>query len=486
MSLQLFDSATRSVRPFTPIRPGEAGIYLCGATVQGSPHIGHLRSGLAFDVLRRWLMASGYEVTLIRNVTDIDDKILAKSAEAGKRWWEWAYRFEREFAAAYDALGVLPPTYEPRATAYVGEMIALIGELIEAGHAYVGKPGNVYFDVSSFQQYGALTNQGGEDSTQASEDGEGDKRDPRDFALWKAPRPGEPADAAWDTPWGRGRPGWHLECSAMSRRFLGRDFDIHGGGIDLRFPHHENEMAQSRAAGDGSANYWLHNAWVTIAGEKMSKSLGNSLIVAEILRHHSAAVVRLALVSVHYRSTVEYSEETLERTATVWERLRGFVTRAAEQAESVAAPLVTGVDDVPAAAPTLPPAFVAAMDDDLNVSAALAVVHERVKEGNSALAAEDVAKAAQAAREVRAMLDVFGLDPLSEQWSVEGAGAGEAEAQPRERALVALVKSALEERLEARREKNWALADAVRDRLAAAGIVVEDSPQGARWHLGDK
>ncbi|WP_371164106.1 cysteine--tRNA ligase [Buchananella felis] len=512
MSLQLFDSASRSVRTFTPIRPGQASIYLCGATVQGSPHIGHLRSGLAFDVLRRWLLASGYEVTFVRNVTDIDDKILAKSAQAGRRWWEWAYRFEREFTAAYDALGVLPPTYEPRATGYVGEMVALIGELIEAGHAYVGNPGNVYFDVPSFPQYGALTNQGGDDATQASEDGEGDKRDPRDFALWKAARPGEPADAAWDTPWGRGRPGWHLECSAMSRRFLGPEFDIHGGGIDLRFPHHENEMAQSRAAGDGSARFWLHNAWVTIAGEKMSKSLGNSLVVEQILRQHSAAVVRLALVSVHYRSTVEYSDETLARAATVWERLRGFVERAAEQDESVAAPLKgERVDDAAApAAPTeqpgfgeagagegagagaerasavpFPQAFAAAMDDDLNVSAALAVVHERVREGNSALAAGDAASAARAAREVRVMLEVLGLDPLSEQWRGQAAATGATQSQPRERALMALVKSALEERLAARREKNWALADAVRDRLSAAGIVVEDSPSGPRWHVDE-
>lgn len=471
MSLQLYDSATRSLRPFVPRVPGHASIYLCGATVQGSPHIGHVRSALAFDVLRRWLDRSGYQVTFIRNVTDIDDKILSKSAQAGVDWWAWAYRFEREFTAAYDALGVLPPTYEPRATGHIGDMIALIEELIAAGHAYVGEPGNVYFSVASFPGYGALTRQGGEDNADA-EPTANDKRDPRDFALWKAPRPSEPADAAWPAPFGRGRPGWHLECSAMSRRFLGRGFDIHGGGIDLRFPHHENELAQSRAAGDESAAYWLHNAWVTIAGEKMSKSLGNSLVVSNVLATHPAAAVRLALVGVHYRSTVEYSEQTLTTAATVWERLRGFVTRTAEVTPAVGGDIV----DV-----ELPTDFVAALDDDLNVSAGLAVVHEQVRLGNAALAAGQVDAAAAAGRAVRAMLDVLGLDPLSPHW--RGAGAESGQEAATSHALGVLVEEALTRRQAARAAKDWASADAVRDALAAAGIVVEDGPEGARWRV---
>ena len=338
-NLRLYDSAARAVVPLTPtVTPGTVAIYLCGATVQGSPHIGHMRSAIAFDVLRRWLERSGQRVVLIRNVTDIDDKILAKSTAADPpvEWWAWAQRYEREFDAAYRALGVAPPTYEPRATGHVPEMIDLVQRLLDAGHAYVGERGNVYFDVRSLSDYGSLTNQRvedlatTEDESQIDDDVEADKRDPRDFALWKAARPAEPADAAWDAPWGRGRPGWHLECSAMSRRYLGEVFDIHGGGIDLRFPHHENEQAQSHGAGWGFARHWVHNAWVTVKGEKMSKSLGNSLTVAELLRIYDPAVLRLALGTVHYRSTVEFSDETLADAAALWERLSGAVVRARE------------------------------------------------------------------------------------------------------------------------------------------------------------
>jgi cysteinyl-tRNA synthetase len=474
VTLHLYDSATRSVRELVPLEPGKVGIYLCGATVQGRPHVGHLRSAVAFDVLVRWLRRSGLAVTLVRNVTDIDDKILTKSAEAGVEWWAWAQTHEREFTAAYDALGVAPPTYEPRATGHVTEMVELMQRLVERGHAYPGEAGNVYFDVHSFPEYGALTRQRLENMSGAEEDDAAatDKRDPRDFALWKRPKPGEPASAAWPTPFGRGRPGWHLECSAMAHRYLGETFDIHGGGIDLRFPHHENERAQSRAAGLGFARHWVHNAWVTVGGEKMSKSLGNSLLVDAVLARTSPVVLRYALGGVHYRSTVEFSDSSLEEAQAAWDRVEGFVRRAGERVGATA-------DDV--AAIPLPPAFVAAMDDDLNVSAALAVVHEGVRAGNTALADARDDDVRAAIREVRAMLDVLGLDPLAAPWS-DGASRGRADGAATA-ALGVLVEAVLAERAEARRARDWARADALRDQLARAGVMVEDSPAGARWSL---
>ena len=488
-ALRLYDSAARAVVPLAPtVTPGTVAIYLCGATVQGSPHIGHMRSGIAFDVLRRWLERCGQHVLLVRNVTDIDDKILAKSAAATPPvpWWAWAQRFEREFDAAYRAMGVTPPTYEPRATGHVPQMIDLIPRLLDAGHAYVGEAGNVYFDVRSLPDYGSLTNQRvddlatTEDESQLDEDVEADKRDPRDFALWKKAKPGEPADAAWDTPWGRGRPGWHLECSAMSRRYLGESFDIHGGGIDLRFPHHENEQAQSHGAGWGFARRWVHNAWVTVKGEKMSKSLGNSLVVAELLKSYDPAVLRLALGTVHYRSTVEFSEETLDSAAALWERLAGAVTRAAEVSDDVDAPGEQLRERA------LPAEYVAAMDDDLNLAGAMAVVHATLKRLNTALAASavDATEVGEAALDLRAELDVMGLDPLAEPWRSRVLGAGAAGGSDAAMsALDHLVTALIEDRAAARAAKDWARADALRDQLTAAGVVVEDGADGARWHL---
>lgn len=456
---------------FEPRIPGHVSIYLCGATVQGAPHIGHLRSALSFDVLTRWLTRSGYRVTTVRNVTDIDDKILAKSKEAGWEWWAWAYRFEQEFSAAYRALGVLPPTYEPRATGHVPDMIELISKIIDAGHAYVGDPGNVYFDVESLPDYGSLTRQSLKNMTVDEDDTEKDKRNPHDFALWKAPKEGEPTTASWDSPWGRGRPGWHIECSAMAGRYLGDGFDIHGGGIDLRFPHHENEQAQSRAAGRDFAKYWMHNAWVTVDGEKMSKSLGNSLVVSEILKAVSAPILRFALTTVHYRSTVAYSPTTLSEAASNWERLSGFLARAAEtvgeaDAEKVAA--ITAED--------MPKEFRAAMDDDLNVSAAMAVIHDHVTKANVALGGRDDVAVSEAQIVIRAMLDVLGLDPRSPQW-LHATGSKHDEA------LNVLVQETLAQRTQARADKNWELADRLRDTLSEAGIIVEDGADGVRWHV---
>jgi len=495
LNLRLYDTAAQGVVPLAPtVTPGTVAIYLCGATVQGSPHIGHMRSAIAFDVLRRWLTHCGQNVVLIRNVTDIDDKILTKSAAADPPvpWWAWAQRHEREFDAAYRALGVQPPTYEPRATGHIPEMIDLVQRLLDAGHAYTGQPGNVYFDVRSLPDYGSLTNQSvddlatTEDDSQIDAEVEADKRDPRDFALWKAAKPTEPADAAWDAPWGRGRPGWHLECSAMSRRYLGETFDIHGGGIDLRFPHHENEQAQSHGAGWGFARHWVHNAWVTIKGEKMSKSLGNSLVVSELLNRYDPAVLRLALGTVHHRSTVEFSEETLADAASLWERLSGAIMRALE----ITAPADGGPNpvDAPAAAVRardLPVQYAAAMDDDLNLAGAMAVVHASLKALNTALAAPnpDLDAVAQAALDLRAQLDVLGLDPLAEPWRDRVLGAGGSTDDAAMRALNQLVTGLLEQRAQARAAKDWARADTLRDELSAAGVVVEDSATGARWHL---
>ena len=468
MTLRLYDTATRDVRDFKPLIEGEVGVYVCGATVQSPPHIGHMRSAVAFDVLVRWLRRTGNKVTHVRNVTDIDDKILAKSAAAGEKWWAWAAINERAFSEAYAALGNLPPTYEPRATGHVTDMIDLMERLIAAGHAYQTGPGDVYFDVRSWEPYGSLTNQRLEDLTPAADEAEVSvKRDPRDFALWKAAKPGEPETASWPTPFGRGRPGWHLECSAMAQRYLGGAFDIHGGGLDLRFPHHENEQAQSRAAGYDFAQLWMHSAWVTQGGAKMSKSLGNGLLVTEVLAHTRAAVLRFALAGVHYRSMLEWTPETVAEADGTWDRFAGFVERATERVGPLAD------DEVRTA--TLPDAFVEAMDDDLNVAAALVVVHERLKAGNSALAERDDAGARAALVAVCSMLDVLGLDPR--QWT---ATSGDSRYRT---ALDSLITCELEARADARAARDFATSDAIRDRLARAGIIVEDSALGARWTL---
>ena len=460
MTLRLYDTAAREIRDFTPLRPGTATVYLCGATVQGVPHIGHVRSGVAFDVLRRWLEHEGLDVLFVRNVTDIDDKILRKAAEAGRPWWEWAATHEREFTRAYDALGVLPPSAEPRATGFITQMVEYMQRLIERGHAYVAD-GNVYFDVRSLADYGSLSGHKLDDVHQGESAGTG-KRDPRDFTLWKAAKPGEPS---WPSPWGDGRPGWHLECSAMATSYLGAQFDIHGGGMDLQFPHHENEAAQAHAAGDGFAQYWLHNGWVTMSGEKMSKSLGNVVAIPEMLKKVRPVELRYYLGSAHYRSMLEYSDGALHEAAAGYRRIESFVQRVADR-----------VGDVPVG--EVSDEFAAALNDDLGVPAALAVVHNTVREGNTALESGDGATAQILASSVRAMMGVLGTDPLDGRWSADG-GADEAATA----ALDVLIGAELERRATARADKDWAVADEVRDRLSAAGIEVTDTPDGAQWAL---
>ncbi len=464
MTLRLHDTAARAVRDFVPLEPGRASLYLCGATVQAAPHIGHIRSGINFDVLSRWLRASGYDVTFVRNVTDIDDKIIAKGEDEGRPWWSVATQFEREFAWAYDVLGCTRPSVEPRATGHVPEMIELMRALIASDHAYA-VDGDVYFDVRSFPEYGALSGQR-PDEMQAAGDSVGDtrKRDPRDFALWKSAKAEDPS---WPTPWGPGRPGWHLECSAMAAKYLGRAFDIHGGGLDLIFPHHENEIAQSKSLGDTFARYWLHNAWVTTSGEKMSKSLGNSLLVREVVQRVRPIELRYYLVSAHYRSMIEFSFEALEENAVSFRRIEGFLDRAAE---------ALGGHDVASGA--RPDAFDAAMNDDLGVPQALAVVHDTVREANAALTAGDLVIVRAHRDSVVAMLDVLGVNPYAEPW------AGEAGDDDRLRnAIDHLVAGLLESRAQARENKDWATADAIRDQLKNAGIVVDDTSGGSRWSL---
>jgi cysteinyl-tRNA synthetase len=466
VTIRLYDTSARQIRDFSPLTPGCVSIYLCGATVQAAPHIGHIRSGLNFDILRRWFEYRGLRVTFVRNVTDIDDKIIQKSADQGRPWWSIGYENERAFNAGYDALGCLPPTYEPRATGHVPEMIEMMRGLIERGHAYAAE-GNVYFDVKSFPGYLQLSNQDIDDLRQPSGEGETGKRDPRDFALWKASKPGEPD---WETPWGRGRPGWHLECSAMAHKYLGPVFDIHGGGLDLVFPHHENEIAQAQAYGDEFARYWVHNAWVTMSGEKMSKSLGNSVLVSEMVSRWRPVVLRYYLGTPHYRSMIEYSEEALREAESAYARIEGFLQRVGEKAGGCVQP-----------AAEVPLAFAEAMDDDLGVPQALSVIHTTVRQGNSALAADDKETAVARAAEVRAMLTVLGLDPFDPHWAGDGERPDELHG-----VVDTLVRLVLQQRESARARKDWTTADAIRDQLQQSGLSIEDGPDGPRWLLAPR
>jgi cysteinyl-tRNA synthetase len=469
VTIRLYDSATREVRDFTPLEDGKAGIYVCGLTVQSEPHVGHVRSAVNFDVLRRWLSARGYDVSFIRNITDIEDKILLKSAEQGRPWYNLAYDMTRELDRAYDALHVLPPTYEPLATGHVPEMVELIEALIERGHAYAAEDGSgdVYFDVLSWPAYGELSGQKVAEMEAAEDADPRGKRDPRDFALWKGHKDSEPATASWPSPWGRGRPGWHIECSAMALKYLGSAFDIHGGGVDLRFPHHENEQAQSRAAGHGFASVWMHNAWITTAGEKMSKSLGNSLIVPAVLERVRPIELRYYIVAAHYRSHVEFSFEALDEAAAGFRRIEHFLTRAAE--------IIGGEPD----RGEFCAGFLEAMDDDLGTPAAVAAVYDVVREGNKLLAAGDSPALRDSAASVRGMLDVLGLDPFDPHWT---AGSSRRD-EKLTAAVTALVADLLERREAARAGKDFAAADAIRDQLKAAGFELEDTPQGPKWSL---
>ena len=462
---------SRELRDFVPLQPGRVGIYICGLTTQAPPHIGHVRFAVAFDVLRRWLSRGhDLDVTLVRNVTDLDDKILRKSAEAGEDWFALSYRNEVATSEALRLLGVLPPSYEPRAMGHIPEMVELIEVLVERGHAYAAADGSgdVYFDVRSWPAYGEVTHQRIDDMSAAEDADPRGKRDPRDFALWKGRKDDEPESASWPTPWGRGRPGWHLECSAMARKYLGDAFDIHGGGVDLRFPHHENEQAQSRAAGLPFTSRWMHNAWVTTGGEKMSKSLGNSLLVHEVTKKARPLAVRYYLTAAHYRSMIEFHEGSLAEAEAAVDRIEGFLRRA----------LGPDGELSPTGTEVLPADFVEAMDDDLGVSGALAAVHETVTRGNTALDDGEPETARELAALVVAMTDVLGVNPLDPGWSGADSSSSDALA-----ALDVLVRERLAARSAARSARDYGTSDAIRDELVAAGITIEDTPTGARWSL---
>jgi cysteinyl-tRNA synthetase len=458
VALRLYDTRRRAIEDFTPLNPGVVTMYVCGPTVQSAPHIGHVRSAVAFDVVRRWLMASGYDVRHLRNVTDIDDKILVNAAAQGVPWWALATAVTRDFRAAYDALNCLPPTGEPLATGHIPEMVALIQRLVDSGHAYAAG-GDVYFDVRSHPSYGELSGQR-PDAMQPAEE-TGAKRDVLDFALWKGAKPGEPF---WDTPWGPGRPGWHIECSAMVTKYFGPVFDIHGGGLDLVFPHHENELAQSCAAGDSFARFWLHHGLLNTGGSKMSKSAGNSMFVRDLLATNRSQAMRYYLVAPHYRSESEWTDAGLAEADAAYSRIEGFLTRAIEAYGE------------PSADAAIPAGFRTAMDDDLAVPAALGELHDAVRRGNSAMADADEASARLALDEVAAMTKVLGLWPGD--FATDGAETG------LRHVVDGLVPALLEARQAARERKDFQESDRIRDALATAGVTVEDTAQGPRWHVG--
>ncbi|WP_435746547.1 cysteine--tRNA ligase [Microbacterium sp. PMB16] len=467
MTVRLYDTRAQQLRDFVPLDPENITMYVCGPTVQSGPHIGHVRAALSFDLLRRWLAHRYSRVTFVRNVTDIDDKVIANATDA-EPWWALAYRMEQEFTAAYGAVGILAPTYEPRATASVPQMQEIIATLIDRGHAYPAPDGSgdVYFDVRSWSTYGELTNQS-VDAMEAAEDADPrGKRNPQDFALWKGAKPEEPEDAKWASPWGVGRPGWHIECSAMSKRYLGAEFDIHGGGLDLRFPHHENELAQSTAAGDGFARYWVHNGLVTVDGQKMSKSVGNFTLAADVLAEHDPLVVRYALAAAHYRSSLDLTESSWAEADAALARIRTFLDRAQRLVKPGWAEYKEG----------LPTEFWEAMNDDLAVPRALAAIHSSIRSGNALLDAGKHDEAKQDVMDVIRMTGVLGLNPHSPEWSSTDAGA---EAS----ALDALVQTMITQRAQARADKDWAAADRIRDAIAAAGITLEDTPAGTHWSI---
>ncbi len=470
MTLRLYDSKSQTLVDFEPVVAGRVGIYVCGPTVQSSPHIGHIRSALVYDQWRRWLVYRGFDVTLVRNVTDIDDKVLVAAAGSHEQWWARAYRYELEFSAQYARLGIQPPTYEPRATASIQQMHGLIARLIDLGHAYAAddRSGDVYFATTSWAAYGELTRQRPDDMAASADAEARGKRDPRDFALWKGAKPHEPESAKWDSPWGSGRPGWHIECSAMAARYLGDRFDIHGGGLDLRFPHHENELAQSTAAGHPFASYWVHNGLVNVDGQKMSKSLGNSIFAAEFIDRARPLVVRYYLGSAHYRSTIDYHDGSLQEAEAALERLEDFLRRVDRR--------LAGTRFAGSGAPVVPAEFAEAMDDDLAVPQALGVLHDRTRAGNAALDSEDLELAANIRGEVLAMTQVLGIDPLSPEWQDDAHSRSSI-------ALSTIVERLIDERETARAARDFAAADRIRHDLLAAGIQLEDTPSGSHWRL---
>jgi cysteinyl-tRNA synthetase len=468
VALQLYDTLTRRKQPFVPRDEGKVGIYLCGPTVYDEPHIGNLRNVAVFDVLRRHLVASGYEVLFVRNYTDVDDRIIEASGHDPLRAFVVAERWTRVYEELAATIGVLPPDIAPRASGHVPEMLELIGLLVKRGLAYQAGD-DVYYSVREFPGYGKLSGRHlSELQAGARVELNPVKHDPLDFALWKGAKPGEPT---WDSPWGPGRPGWHIECSAMAAKYLGRGFDIHGGGEDLIFPHHENEIAQAEGAtGETFARHWLHNAFLEFKGEKMAKSVGNVVSPRELLKRYRGPVLRYALLGAHYRGPLDFSFEVLDEAAAAYERLATFATNAARALPDAPGPGLAEADG-----DGWRERFVAALDDDLGVPAALAVLFDMVAAANPLIARAERGDAAAQA-ELRGRLATFtelagrlGFTPLLEL--------------PDPAAFPAVLDLVLDLRERARAARDFAAADMIRERLAAAGIRVEDRAGGPRWHL---
>ncbi|ENO8808876.1 TPA: cysteine--tRNA ligase [Photobacterium damselae] len=455
--LKIYNSLTRQKEEFKPIHPGKVGMYVCGVTIYDLCHIGHGRTFVSFDVVSRYLRYLGYDLTFVRNITDIDDKIIKRAAENGETCDSLTERLIGEMHADFDALGMKRPDVEPRATAFISEIIALCERLIERGFAYVADNGDVMFEVSKFKDYGRLSKQD-LDQLQAGArvDIELAKRSPLDFVLWKMSKPGEPT---WESPWGPGRPGWHIECSAMNSAILGDHFDIHGGGSDLQFPHHENEIAQSCCAHDTQyVNTWMHSGMVMVDREKMSKSLGNFFTIRDVLNHYDPETVRYFLMSGHYRSQLNYSEDNLKQARSALERLytslRGLDTsvEAAGGEEFVAR-------------------FKEAMDDDFNTPEAYSVLFDMAREINR-LKTDDMAAASVLGARMRELADVLGLLGQEPEVFLQ-SGANDDD--------VAEIEALIQQRLDARAAKDWAAADQARDKLTEMGIILEDGPQGTTW-----
>lgn len=457
--LKIFNTLTRQKEEFKPIYAGEVGMYVCGITVYDLCHIGHGRTFVAFDVVARYLRFLGYKLKYVRNITDIDDKIIKRANENGEVFTALVERMVNEMHADFDALNILRPDSEPRATHYIHEIIAIAERLIERGYAYVASNGDVMFSVETDADYGKLSRQDLDQIQAGARVEVADvKRNPMDFVLWKMSRPGEPS---WSSPWGEGRPGWHIECSAMNCKQLGYHFDIHGGGSDLMFPHHENEIAQSTCAHDGEyVNYWMHSGMVMIDREKMSKSLDNFFTVRDVLKYYDAETIRYFLMSGHYRSQLNYSEENLKQARTSLERLytalRGTDTTVA-----------------PAGGEAFEARFVEAMDDDFNTPEAYSVLFDMAREVNR-LKAEDIAVAGALASHLRKLSTVLGLlEQEPDAFLQSGAQTDDGE--------TAEIEALIQQRLDARKAKDWAAADAARDRLNEMGIVLEDGAQGTIW-----
>ena len=467
-ALTLYDSKRQEKLAFNPIDQGKVKMYVCGPTVQSAPHAGHLRSALVYDIMRNWFTAIGLEVTLVRNVTDIDDKILENAKQQSIEWQELAKNFEAKFNEAYARIAIAPATQEPHATQHIVGMQKIISTLIERGHAYQATDGsaNVYFASHSWSAYGELTNQKLEDMEASDELAEG-KRAAQDFALWKASKPGEPESASWASPWGEGRPGWHIECSAMSTEALGANFDIHGGGLDLRFPHHENELAQSRAAGFDYANYWVHNGLVNANGTKMSKSLGNFVSADDLFEQDDRGLaIRYYLLTAHYRANLEYHDGILAEAKANVERIENFLRRAIDFGFDI-----NGLQKLPKDISAVGEKFLAAMNDDFNVPAGLAILHDAIREGNAAIDAGDRAVLESALTRVINIIDVLNINPLAPQWA-RTSNIDEV-----------LVQKLIDDRNAARARKDFAAADAIRDELTKMGVTIEDAADKTNWSV---